>query len=136
MKMKKFLKRFDAIKTWDEWHNFDKRYFKSLVNPESKSGEEVDRELRRQPITINGILWKPIRKADAIDPDLDFLSQKYSALIFDRLEPEAAADNAAHPERYARWCVYCGLYTKERSPQTCPVCEHELLDLPLNDMED
>ena len=130
------LKEFEKIQDEDSWYEFDKRYFEELKNAPLKNSDELDRESRRKPVNVNGVLWMPVRRSLLIDEDMEFFHWKLREKIFSRLEPEAAAENSSHPERYARWCLYCGIRTNERSSITCPICEHELLDLPLNDMTD
>ncbi|MDM5175617.1 hypothetical protein PO883_00125 [Massilia sp. DJPM01] len=127
------LNEFSKIQDDDSWYEFEKRHFEILRDVPSKDLDEIDREYRRKPFILNGILWKPVPKCDLINEDIKFLHWKLRHEIFARLDPEAAAENAAHPERYERWCLYCGICTKEISITTCPICEHELLNLPLND---
>lgn len=136
MNFKKFLRKFNTINSWNEWDALEKKYFKSLFKAKEKPEEDLDREMRRLPVTINGVVWKPIGGSRAVDLDLDFQHKKYRRLIFNRLEPEGAAINALHPERYARWCVYCGIRCNDHTLLICPVCGHELLELPLNDIDD
>lgn len=139
MKKNAILDEFQRIEddvSWDSWYEFENHYFTELLDAPSKEQEDLDRQDRRQPLDINGVRWMPVASSQAVNKDIEFWHWKLTAKVFARLEPEAAAENAAHPERYNRFCVYCEIRTGEMSLITCPICEHELLDLPLNDMDD
>ena len=136
---KAIWERFDELLknlSWESWSTFEKRHFSPLSDAPTKSAEDFARQERRAPIVVNGVLWKPVRSADIVDKELKFLSWKLLDIAFAHLEPEAAAENATHPERYDKFCVYCEIRTDARSLLTCPICEHELLDFPLNDIDD
>jgi len=128
----------DSKNVHDEeaWSDFEMLHFAELFDARSKSAEEYERQSRRMPIVLNGARWEPVRSAKVVDKDSEFRFWKISAEIFSRLNPEAADDNAAHPERYDKYCIYCEIRTAERSLSTCPICEHELLEYPLNDIDD
>jgi len=120
----------------DAWREFKVQHFSPLLNAPSKTPEEYERQSRRKPIVLNGVRWKPVQSAKVVDKDMKFLFWKLGTEVFSRLDPEAAADNAAHPERYHKYCVYCEIRTGERSLTICPICEHELLEYPLNGSDD
>jgi hypothetical protein len=127
---------FEDSASWDWWSDFEMRHFFALFEPQPTAVEEYERQSRRKPVCLNGILWKPVSSAAVANKDMEFLYGKLRQKVFARLEPESAAENAAHPERYNSYCIYCEIRTGMGAFTTCPVCEHELLDLPLNDMDD
>jgi hypothetical protein len=119
----------------DSWNEFNKRFFFALAEDPHEGLEDFDRQDRRQLVNINGTIWHPVN-ISAVDKDLKFLHWKLRERIFARLYSEAAAENARHPERYERICIYCEISSAERCLITCPICEHELLNLPLNHNND
>ena len=79
-----------------------------------KEQEALERQSRRKSININGVRWDPVGSADVVDKDAHFLHWKLREKIFARLDTEAAAENASHPERYEKFCLYCEICTKDR----------------------
>lgn len=122
----------NKIKTWDDWDNFEKEVFKC------SSWEETDidtlgRDLERPIVIIDSYEWNSTTNSYNLPSEVLHFYEKTRREIFARLEPEAAANNMSHPEWYAKWCVYCKIWSEKYPKEKCPKCGNELLLLALND---
>ncbi|NHZ83843.1 hypothetical protein F2P44_31925 [Massilia sp. CCM 8695] len=126
-----FWNEFNEIDSWDDWDDFKKKFFDEN-RLAIKSDDEWERSLNRGDEFINGLIW---HAACCGYKDLHayFLLDKSRALAFKKLEPEAFANNATKPELYGQICYHCEIWTRSHQPKACPVCNGELLQLPLNE---
>jgi hypothetical protein len=88
--------------------------------------------LERADIMLNDVVWH----ATSIgykNSELYSLYEKARQMVFKKLEPEAALENAAHPEWYGQICNMCEVWTRSHVPTVCAFCGGELVPFPLND---
>ena len=113
------------INSWEDWYEFEDLWFVWDEN----SNDLVSFELNRKPISINGITWKPIEEVYNISSENRTFYEMLQFKVFDKLEPEAALDNKAHPERYGRVCYYDLIWTESHA-HVCPFCRRKTLIIP------
>lgn len=124
------LDKISSLNSWEEWYDFEKKFFNESMLIR-KSHEELERSLNRKDRTIDGIDWHAAG-CNYTNLHLYFLYEKMLLLVFAKLEPEAAANNAEHPEWYGKVCYHCEIWTESHDLEICPICSGELLPLPLD----
>jgi hypothetical protein len=128
----KLEKALEMIICWDDWHKIEADIFRMDDWPE-KTLEAIEKEAERTPEIIKEVKWTPFVDDNDIFPEVLFLYEKASFQVFAKLEPEAAAENLKHPERYGKMCVYCKVWSRTYKTKNCPKCNKELLPYPIND---
>lgn len=131
---KNLLENLEKINSLDDWMEFEENFFSNNILIE-KDNEEDSLCMNREDKTIDGITWHAT-SCGYKNTDIYFLHEKLSFMVFAKLEPEAAAENAAHPERYGQICCHCEIWTRSHQPKVCPICNGELLPFPLNEDDD
>ena len=123
---------FNKISSWDDWDIIVKEIFRRDEWQETDI-DTLGIDLERPVISLDGYDWESTTNSYDIAPEIYHLYEKKSIEAFAKLEPEAAIENKAHPEWYAKWCVYCRRWSRHYPKDNCPKCGHELLPLPLNE---
>ena len=126
------LKReFEGISNWEEWGSFSNRHFDWDSAPELPL-EKMEEDLRRESISKDGRLWEPFARNYDVPLEIEGLFEELQQKIFERLEPEAHAENLRHREQFGWQCLRCRVYTRPET-QKCGFCGGILLPFPLNE---
>ena len=128
------LEKISKIDSWDEWNDFEERFFNEDTL-ERKSNDEWELGLNRDDQIIDGITWHAT-SINYKNLHAYYLYEKSRRTVFAKLEPEAAAENAAHPEWYGQICYHCEIWRRSHKPKACSVCGGELLPFTLNEDDD
>ena len=116
----------------EDWIRIEKHIFLTDDWPLTPI-DVIDEDLNRTVKVIDGVIWKTTANTNNVSPDILHLYEKTRCFVFNKLEPEAAEENSKHTEWYGKWCVYCKIWAREYDKDHCPICGHELLQLPLNE---
>lgn len=120
------------ISSWDDWYKLEEELF-DLESWPGFDLDEIDKMLNRETTKIDGVFWSPTCTHYDVERELEFKYEKLRELVFQKLEPEGAKNNAAHPEWYGKLCVPCSMWTRQYSANTCGKCGCELVLFPLNE---
>ena len=122
----------NQLSSWEDWYEFKRSVFKTDDWPELTS-KQVEDDINREDIVIDGITWEATTNNYDVDPDLIHLYEKCSRLIFEKMEPEAFKENLSNKDEYLRICTKCTRWAKTSKIDFCPVCGEELFMIPIPD---
>lgn len=119
------IKELVKINNWDDWVEFEKKYFNSDLWPE-KNEDVFFRELSIEPICVEGNIWKHVTDNYDLPDEYRFAFELFQNYAFKKLEHEAWLENRRSAGRY---CVYCNLWTENSSFNHCPFCDNYMFSM-------
>lgn len=117
--------KLSRITTWEEWHDLEESLFRSEEWKETDA-DTMGIQLRRDNVVADGHEWMPLGDPYDIDREILYLYEVASHYVFEKLEPEAHADNLSRKEDYGKECRFCLRYTEDFDVENCPFCGRKL----------
>lgn len=126
--------RLNQITEWQEWHDLEKSLFK-LGEWQWADIETMEAQKQRDRITLNGREWIPLADPCNVNREISYLYEMASLYVFEKLEPEAYAENLSRKEEYGKECSFCLRYTRDFDVENCPFCGRKLALWPLMNLQ-
>jgi hypothetical protein len=120
------------VSSWEGWELLEEELFHLSDWPE-RPDDLAEADLARPPVTRGENIWYPLGMPYAVAPELFTQHERARAQVFLRLCPEAARENARHPEWFGAACFRCLRYRRQAGEGSCPTCGEALLSIPLNE---
>lgn len=117
--------KLSRITTWEEWHDLEKSLFRSGEWKEADI-DTMERQLGRDNVVIDGHEWMPFGDPYDMDREILYLYEVARWIVFEKLEPEAHAENLSSKENYGKECRFCLRYTEDFDVENCPFCGRKL----------
>ena len=119
-------KHIENVKDWDDWYELEERIFRLNSWP-VQSDEEVDSEVNRVDMIVDGNTWYATTNHYDVDPNVIYLYEMSRWEVFKLLEPDAYQDNLTRKEEYGKLCVRCRRWTSNIDVDVCPMCGNGLV---------
>lgn len=125
MNKEELEEKLSQITDWQEWYDLEKSLFK-LGEWKEADIETMEAWGQRETIMLDGHEWMPFVSPYDIDREILYLHEMASWYVFEKLEPEAQAENLSKKEKYGKECNYCLRYTRDFDVENCPFCGRKL----------
>lgn len=125
-------KLIERINSWDDWYSAEESFFKLETWPELDF-DQIDSDLEREDIVVDGVCWIATTNNYDVDPNLLYFYEYARWAIFMKLEPEAYLENLSNLGFYGKLCLQCSRYTNSIEVDKCPNCGSNVVLTKLND---
>ncbi len=125
--LEKILQDFSRITNWDEWDDFEQKYFNFPEKEINAIDEIIDIE-----ISLDGEISKNVYVNYDVSGELMDLYEMLRWENFKKLEPETHEENQQIPEFYGKICHHCNIYAEKYKKDFCPIYSKKLRIFPLN----
>ncbi len=127
--------KLSQITEWQEWYDLEKSLFK-LGEWKEADIETLEAREQRETIVLDGHEWMPIVDLYDDNREMIYLHEIASYYVFEKLEPEANAENLSRKEEYGKQCRFCLRYTIDFEVENCPFCGRKLTPVYLENWEE
>ena len=117
--------KLSRITEWEEWHDLEESLFR-LGEWKEADIETMEAQGQRENIVMDGHEWMPLADPYDVDREILYLHEMASHYVFEKLEPEAHAENLSRKEDYGKECRFCLRYTADFDVENCPFCGRKL----------
>ena len=117
--------KLSRITTWEEWHDMQESLFRREEWKEADF-ETMGSQLGLDNVVMDGHEWMPLGDPYDIDREILYLHEVARWYVFEKLEPEAYAENLSRKEDFGKECRFCLRYTTDFDVENCPFCGRKL----------
>lgn len=117
--------KLSRIKEWQEWYDLEKSLFK-LGEWKKSDMETLEARGQRETIVLDGHEWMPLGDFYDDNREMIYLYEMARFYVFEKLEPEAYAENLSRKEEYGKDCSFCLRYTRDFDVENCLFCGRRL----------